>query len=227
MELLKKIANILYYIIAILLVITLVISSASRIYAEKTGTKPTVFGYTPTIVVSGSMLPKLQIYSMNIVKHCDTSDVELGDIVVYWNDEYKKNIIHRVIGVTDINGDVAFVTKGDANKFEDPWFVTDDNIVGKVVYTMNWTSKFLGAVVYPDGHGIDYYKLIGYSLLLAVLLWAISSVFYSIWYSIKRCIYAKKLNNTDEISNNTIFSEASCNDSDHSDINEVDGEENQ
>ena len=82
----KKIGNMAYYTFIIFLAISIFISVGSRMYSEKTGQKPTIFGYTPTIVVSGSMLPTLQIYSINIIKNCYTSDVYKGDIIGYWSD---------------------------------------------------------------------------------------------------------------------------------------------
>ena len=44
------------------------------------------------------------------------------------------NIIHRVIETTTINGKKYFKTKGDANKIDDGFIVTEENYCGTEVY---------------------------------------------------------------------------------------------
>ena len=191
----KRIFNILYYTIIVVLAATILTSVGSRIYSERTGEKPTVFGYTPTIVVSGSMLPTLEINSMNIIKNCGVQDVYMNDIVVYWSDELRINIIHRVIDIKYEDGEKKFITKGDNNPVADSGYVTSDNIVGKVVLTMNWLSPYVSKIMLPGNTGIDYMKLVEYMVLLTVLLWGVMSILYCIGYliiaAIKRLTFGK------------------------------------
>ena len=216
-ESIKKIGNLAYYTFIIFLALSIFISVGSRIYSEKTGQKPTIFGYTPTIVVSGSMLPTLQIYSINLIKDCDTSDIETGDIIVYWSDELRVNVIHRVIDIEVIDGVKTLTTKGDANRVADNIKTTDDNIVGKVICTLNWVAPYMKNVMRPYGHGIDYIKLFEYGLLLTILIWGVMSIIYCIIYTtialIKRLF---KINN--KIDNNA---DTSCLNSNQSDIKEI------
>lgn len=191
----KRIFNILYYTIIVVLAATILTSVGSRIYSERTGEKPTVFGYTPTIVVSGSMLPTLEINSMNIIKNCGVQDVYMNDIVVYWSDDLRINIIHRVIDIKYEDGEKKFITKGDNNPVVDSGYVTSDNIVGKVVLTMNWLSPYVSKIMLPGNTGIDYMKLVEYMVLLTVLLWGVMSILYCIGYliiaAIKRLTFGK------------------------------------
>lgn len=102
-----------------------------------------VCGYTARIVVSGSMEPTIPVYTVNIVKKCDISDIDNGDIILY---RYKSDIIHRVVDV-DIRGtEIILTTQGDANNSPDLIDITPDMVIGKVVKTLFWTRYILEPV---------------------------------------------------------------------------------
>ena len=219
---LKKIGNIAYYTFIILLALSIFISIGSRVYSEKTGQKPTIFGYTPTIVVSGSMLPTLQIYSVNIIKNCDTSDVDNRDIIVYWSDELRLNVIHRVIDVEFVDGVKTLTTRGDANRSADDIKTTDENMVGKVVYTMNWLAPYMSNIMNNYGYSINYAKLFEYGLLLTVLIWGTMSILYYVIYiiiTLMKHLITKNSTKDGIISDN---SDTSCLNDNHIDIKDVD-----
>ena len=91
------------------------------------------FGIQRYLVVSGSMEPNL--YAGDIVfvnTNIDFEDVEIGDVIVFKYDDM--NIIHRVVEETTINGKRHFKTKGDANKNDDGFIVTEDNYCGTELY---------------------------------------------------------------------------------------------
>jgi signal peptidase len=84
-------------------------------------------GCTTMTVVSGhSMEPKYHTGDL-IVARCGTPKV--GDIVVYQPPglESRTLIIHRIVGET---ADGHLVMKGDNNSWNDPWEITDANILG-------------------------------------------------------------------------------------------------
>lgn len=57
---------------------------------------------------------------------------QVGDPVVYHPKDLdcgRCNVVHRIIGETK-NG--AWITQGDNNPNQDPWFPTDEEILGKV-----------------------------------------------------------------------------------------------
>lgn len=99
-----------------------------------------IFGYTVRIVISGSMEPTIPVYTVNIVKKCDISDIRRGDIILY---NYKSDIIHRVI---DINTDGSLITQGDANEVPDEISVSADMFIGKVTKTLYWTRHILAPI---------------------------------------------------------------------------------
>jgi signal peptidase I len=58
------------------------------------------------------------------------TDVRPGDIVVYYDSCFEKEIVHRVIAVSP-NG---LVTRGDSNRCVDTTLVTEKNLLGRVTH---------------------------------------------------------------------------------------------
>ena len=76
---------------------------------------PSLAGYKPFIVQSGSMEPEIKTGSVVYNNtHAKLEDVKIGDVIVFKT----KNtyVTHRVI---KINNNRTFITKGDANETED------------------------------------------------------------------------------------------------------------
>ncbi|NOQ56258.1 MAG: signal peptidase I [Nanohaloarchaea archaeon] len=81
-------------------------------------------------VVSGSMIPTLQIGDMLFLKGIDPETIVEGDIIVYYYPPMGKLIIHRVFEMYD---DGSFRTKGDniiTNSKPDPWTVQPEWVHG-------------------------------------------------------------------------------------------------
>lgn len=89
-----------------------------------------ISGFRLCAVVSGSMEPNLPTWSLCIVNtKTDYSDIELGDIVVYYRRSDNLRIIHRVIAIYP----EGMETKGDANSVSDGVSVNEDNLYGKML----------------------------------------------------------------------------------------------
>lgn len=87
------------------------------------------------VVVSGSMEPVLYRGDIVIIDtNPSTTNINVGDIVVYDATWYPQPVIHRVIekGYTS-NGSLAYLIKGDNNKVPDQTLVYPDQIKSKVV----------------------------------------------------------------------------------------------
>ena len=83
-------------------------------------------------VVSDSMVPIINRGDLLLVT--SPKNAKIGDIVVYKVSVMGNiPIVHRLIGKETVNGKEYWVIKGDNNPSSDPWLITDDNIVGKVV----------------------------------------------------------------------------------------------
>ncbi len=90
------------------------------------------------VVVSNSMYPTLKINDIIIVKNVPIDDIQVGDIIVFKSPLNPQTpIVHRVINIIeDVGGSKIFITKGDNNPTPDPWTVSEDLILGKVIYVV-------------------------------------------------------------------------------------------
>lgn len=100
---------------------------------------PDFFGYKPFIVLSGSMEPGIMTGDLIITKEADPATLAAGDVIAYRYGETSV-ITHRIQSVTNLDGQRAFVTKGDANNTEDNVMPTQDLVEGK----LQWTLPGLG-----------------------------------------------------------------------------------
>jgi len=59
-------------------------------------------------------------------------NVSVGDVIVFWDENVQKYVMHRVIAITVTDGVVYYITKGDNNEYEDAP-VKYSAVIGKVV----------------------------------------------------------------------------------------------
>lgn len=133
---LKKLSHILYNILTIISVLILL-----DLLVETAGNNGTtkLFGYTPAVVQSGSMLPTIDIKGTVLIHKESIEKCKENDIIVYRY--YDKLIVHRVVYKGEIDGKIVVHTKGDNNDLEDKIDITEDNYYGRVVSILNLTSK--------------------------------------------------------------------------------------
>lgn len=97
-----------------------------------------VAGYSLFRVATGSMEPEIPVGAILVCKEVPIDTLELGDIINYYSREpghFDRIITHRIIGITTgENGALRMETKGDANLVSDPYFVTEENLIGQVTY---------------------------------------------------------------------------------------------
>ncbi|HIQ13773.1 MAG TPA: signal peptidase I [Thermoprotei archaeon] len=90
------------------------------------------------VVVSNSMYPTLKINDIIVVKSVSIDEVEIGDIIVFRSPLNPRTpIVHRVLDIlVNEQGVKMIITKGDRNLAPDPWTVTEDLLIGKVIYVI-------------------------------------------------------------------------------------------
>ena len=104
----------------------------------------------PVLVVKGhSMEPTLMPGDLIFVQEVEIEDVRAGqegDIVAFYQPGSGKTriVVHRAFEkVVSGNGAILLRTKGDNVAVPDNWYVTEEELIGKVVFRI----PFLGAVV--------------------------------------------------------------------------------
>jgi signal peptidase len=118
-------ANVGYLLLALLIAVLMVRTFVLH--------KPLQLPLEPRAEMSDSMAPLLNAGDLLFLKHTRASDVHVGDVVAFADPEGTgKTIIHRAIAIHPAsNGELRFVTRGDANGTSvERWRVGRDGQVG-------------------------------------------------------------------------------------------------
>lgn len=119
----SKILNIIIACIVVLLALNLITTKSDEMFR--------LIGYRSYTVLSGSMEPKFYPGDIIITKHKDKVDIKVNDIVTY-RDNKGVIITHRIIEETD----EGYITKGDNNNVKDAGILKEENIIGKVKFSI-------------------------------------------------------------------------------------------
>lgn len=130
-------------------VVTIILISITIGFRKSSSSLPSVAGYIPMTVLSGSMRPMLKPGDMIIVKKIYPKEVEVGDVITFMVDDTL--VTHRVIDVLEYYGQPAFRTKGDANSVEDRRLILSDQLVGLLVFTIPKLGYVLAFIRSPIG----------------------------------------------------------------------------
>ena len=90
-----------------------------------------VGGVQVRAVSTGSMSPTLPVGSLAIVDDVRATDVFVGDIVMF-SDNQDRLLLHRVIEIIDHEDLQLLRTKGDNNQVPDTGLVTPDHLIGRL-----------------------------------------------------------------------------------------------
>lgn len=135
------------------------------------GQVPQVMGFSLLRVLSGSMEPEIPEQSMLLIRATEPEALAVGDIISFFSPDPSLNgalNTHRIAAIVQAEGDLEFVTKGDANFLEDPQRVSASRVVGKVIFVCPWLGKVIHLVSNP--------LIFGGAILLPLLLMLIGNL---------------------------------------------------
>jgi len=125
------------------------------------------------VVLSGSMEPTMNPGDAIIVDSVPASEIEEGDVITYGPES--DTTTHRVIEVTEQNGEPAFRTQGDNNDTPDAGSVTPDELQGKLMSIGGFALiiPYIGHVILfaSTPTGLVLLFLIPVGLLVANEIW--------------------------------------------------------
>ena len=138
-----------FKLINIVLTITLIVIAVGVAFIAT----PT-FGNQALIVRSGSMSPTISVGSIVVARAIEqnlisplaftTPFYNSGEIIAYRSEKNSKTIVtHRIVGVEAGKDGVFYQTKGDANDSADSWQVNQQNILGKVYFSIPYVGQLL------------------------------------------------------------------------------------
>lgn len=156
--------------IASLILIPMLIINLYIIYQANTNKDevPSIFGYKPFIVLSGSMETKIHRGDLIFVKTIEPSELEVEDVIAF-RDAEETITTHRIIEIIEKDGITYFITKGDNNSSQDQNLVEFEDVEGIYVGRIANVGKIMNSLAEPTtililGLGITVIFAIGYSI---------------------------------------------------------------
>lgn len=168
MEKQKKVSRVTTSIIGILIcivIIPIIVMNVTIIVKSYINPDevPDFLGIKPFIVITGSMEGTIDGGDLVITKEVDPETLEVGDIISYSIGQ--SVITHRIIDMTEVDGDPAFITKGDANNAEDDEPVIFDQVESIYLFRISGLGNVAMFMQTPQGMLV----FIGIPLCLFVL----------------------------------------------------------
>ena len=109
---------------------------------------------TPLLAVeSGSMEPVLYRGDLVVVRAVDPTTLQVGDIIIYnrTSNPVEVPIVHRIVAIQDISGELYFTTKGDNNPGPDPGMRSTADIKAKVIGSIRYLGFITLLLLSPSG----------------------------------------------------------------------------
>ena len=103
---------------------------------------PSIFGYKPFVVLSGSMEAEIFKGDLVVTREVDAESLQKNDIVAF-RDSENHVVTHRVVDIVDENGEKRLVTKGDNNNNNDSDMVNVKDVEGKYLFKMSGFGNFV------------------------------------------------------------------------------------
>lgn len=96
------------------------------------------FRYGLLVIGSESMSGTADKGDAVVYEQYDAEVVPVGQVIVFIKD--KTTVVHRVVDVQNIDGEVRYYTKGDANSSADSGYITSAQIYGKVIMKVQYVG---------------------------------------------------------------------------------------
>ena len=92
------------------------------------------FKFGSYVIATESMTGEINKGDVVIYKRYDDQIITTGQVIAFEKD--KSVVIHRVVDIQVINGNIRYYTKGDANEDMDAGYVTRGEIIGLINYKL-------------------------------------------------------------------------------------------
>jgi len=125
-------------------------------------------GWRFDVILTKSMEPAFSPGGMVVTRPAEPEDIEVGDTILFREPliEEEARICHRVIDIKEIDSQLFFQTKGDANEYPDLDLVSPQNFIGKTIFYL----PHVGNIAYLSGLHETAIVFMGKELSLALLI---------------------------------------------------------
>lgn len=137
-------------IIACIILVPILLVNLFIIFQSKTNKDavPSIFGYKPFIVLSGSMESDIHKGDLIITKNVKKETLKVEDIIAF-RDSAGTITTHRIIDVVEKDGKRSFITKGDNNSTQDRNLVSEDAVEGIYVGRIPGLGSMMDKLAQP------------------------------------------------------------------------------
>lgn len=137
-------------LVACLILVPILIMNLSILFQANTNEEkvPSIFGYKPFIVLSGSMETDIKVGDLIITKNVDPTTLVVGDVIAF-RDSQDTITTHRIIEMVDCHNDTCFITKGDNNSSQDQQLVELSDVEGIYVGRIPQVGNILNSLSEP------------------------------------------------------------------------------
>jgi len=109
----------------------------------------------PLVVVeSESMLPTLEVGHLLVLQARAPDQIQVGDIIVFNAAYHTKPIVHRIVEIQNVTGELHYYTEGDNNDLRDPGYRVHGDIIGVVVLAVPYVGHVTLFLHEPYGFAI-------------------------------------------------------------------------
>ena len=136
--------KIIGYVVSMLCILLCLYITIEVVNANTNHRPPRIFGLSVSYVPTASMEPTIKTGDYIMFSQASFDSVSEGDIIVYYNANEVKYIVHRVIEKNEVTRVIK--TKGDNNYLADDIEVTPDMIYGKYLTTLGFMTIFSGGI---------------------------------------------------------------------------------
>jgi signal peptidase len=166
-----KVSRIAKGVVIVILSIILIMNVYVFIQTKtKPNSVPSLFGYKPFIVLSGSMENEIYVGDLVIVKEVDPKTLQVNDIIAF-RDSENYVTTHRIINVVNTDKGKCFETKGDANNTKDNDIVCSDSIEGKYSSKIHAIGNAILFIQQPLGFAVMMLSI----FIICILIFFISN----------------------------------------------------
>ena len=127
---------------------------------------PGIIGYHPVVVLSGSMVPALNVGDVAVTRAAVPSQLEVGDVITYRSGSGLTT--HRIIEIEESPDGRLFHTQGDANATPDSEATPEAAVVAKLAYRIPRIGFMMGLADSQTG----MFLFIGGPAAILLLMWA-------------------------------------------------------
>jgi signal peptidase I len=106
-------------------------------------TLPAFAGFHTVTVYGGSMGDALPAGSVAVTRPVDASELKVGDVIAMGGHEGGLPILHRIVGIEEVEGGRLVTTRGDANEANDRLPITVTGKGDRLAYHIPWIGYFL------------------------------------------------------------------------------------